>query len=670
MLVHSRSRGYRGVTIVAERALSDEAILQAIYDTGDIDFAAGFSRSTTAELAQHFGIEPPAMLRRMQRLAKAGKVSQSRDVLKGKRVVGWQLWEMHWDPENDPYAKPAPAVSETRMVTLYRAANDDFVRAGVSFADSRETAEAYLDNPGFGGTALYRTRVTVDDAGDQIVDLLVRVSPRGETWLSGVPTWWIREKLTWEDAVRPAGEALSVDVPLAYGATRALTESMQLEAKRAPPVAGPTALDLGDLHARRIGTGHSKQLRAETETWAVHTPDDPGDTHGQFELFRSANGAWSLWGGNITRASVRALGERLADARNRAGTGQQLTREDAIGLDLKFSTGGEELYRGQWDGYVVAYDASDEMREHPLGRLDWQAWKENDVPHYRVKFVEVRPDLRRRGVATSLYQKLFRDEGISAKDLDSASLTPEGAAFRGGAKLSEGAADESWEDYLAPDEAQYVNVTVLPQMPDIVARAAAGGMPRGAEYMGAGMTGVVFCVGEVAYKVARSTQPISHSMFGDEAEWLDAAARVGSVAPHVARIHRFDPVNLVIVRDCPRKDPDQSMSRWESRLWDLHREIERDMLPHGWTAPEFKPDSYVLTAQGPILVDASMPSRVGAVLARYVEGIVAGARPLGNDSPSDLAFAVRREVGQTLSQAESDRLEALIDRRWPSGVHR
>ena len=129
-------------------------------------------------------------------------------------------------------------------------------------------------------------------------------------------------------------------------------------------------------------------------------------------------------------------------------------------------------------------------------------------------------------------------------------------------------------------------------------------------------------------------------------------------------------MNLVIVRDCPRKDPDESMSRWESRLWDLHREIERDMLPHGWTAPEFKPDSYVLTAQGPILVDASMPSRVGAVLARYVEGIVAGARPLGNDSPSDLAFAVRREVGQTLSQAESDRLEALIDRRWPSGVHR
>ncbi len=51
--------------------------------------------------------------------------------------------------------------------------------------------------------------------GDKIVDLLVKVSPRD--WMYGVPAWWVREKLTWEDAIRPKNEPLSVVVPGAYG---------------------------------------------------------------------------------------------------------------------------------------------------------------------------------------------------------------------------------------------------------------------------------------------------------------------------------------------------------------------------------------------------------------------------------------------------------------------
>jgi hypothetical protein len=56
-----------------------------------------------------------------------------------------------------------------------------------------------------------------DKIGDKIVDLLVKISPRGDRWLSGVPSWWIREKLTWEDAIRPIDEPLSVVVPGSYG---------------------------------------------------------------------------------------------------------------------------------------------------------------------------------------------------------------------------------------------------------------------------------------------------------------------------------------------------------------------------------------------------------------------------------------------------------------------
>jgi len=52
---------------------------------------------------------------------------------------------------------------------------------------------------------------------DKIIALLVKISPRGERWMTGAPTWWLTRKLTWEDATRPADEPLSVVVPGSYG---------------------------------------------------------------------------------------------------------------------------------------------------------------------------------------------------------------------------------------------------------------------------------------------------------------------------------------------------------------------------------------------------------------------------------------------------------------------
>jgi len=52
---------------------------------------------------------------------------------------------------------------------LWRAANDDYVDTGYSFAEKRSIAEAYLDNPGFGGANIYRTKIEVDD--DVVLDL-------------------------------------------------------------------------------------------------------------------------------------------------------------------------------------------------------------------------------------------------------------------------------------------------------------------------------------------------------------------------------------------------------------------------------------------------------------------------------------------------------------------
>lgn len=51
----------------------------------------------------------------------------------------------------------------------------------------------------------------------KIIDLLVEISPRGDRWLSGAPAHWLATELTWEDAIRPANESLSVVVPGSYG---------------------------------------------------------------------------------------------------------------------------------------------------------------------------------------------------------------------------------------------------------------------------------------------------------------------------------------------------------------------------------------------------------------------------------------------------------------------
>lgn len=62
-------------------------------------------------------------------------------------------------------------------------------------------------------------RERIDKATDAFTGHLGRISPRD--WSYGVPVRWICETLSYEDAVRPTSEPLSVRPPLAYGATQA-----------------------------------------------------------------------------------------------------------------------------------------------------------------------------------------------------------------------------------------------------------------------------------------------------------------------------------------------------------------------------------------------------------------------------------------------------------------
>lgn len=74
-----------------------------------------------------------------------------------------------------------PADAEDRM-KLYRTANDTHVNSDTtSFAEERDAAEAYLDNPNFGGARLYEIDVEIDDA--TVLDI-TRREPR-----------WLREMI-------------------------------------------------------------------------------------------------------------------------------------------------------------------------------------------------------------------------------------------------------------------------------------------------------------------------------------------------------------------------------------------------------------------------------------------------------------------------------------------
>jgi len=62
-----------------------------------------------------------------------------------------------------------------------------------------------------------RLGAAMDKAGDAVFEYVQAISPRD--WSTGVPAYWVRESLTFEDAVRPVDEPLSVTPPLSYGST-------------------------------------------------------------------------------------------------------------------------------------------------------------------------------------------------------------------------------------------------------------------------------------------------------------------------------------------------------------------------------------------------------------------------------------------------------------------
>ena len=184
-------------------------------------------------------------------------------------------------------------------------------------------------------------------------------------------------------------------------------------------------------------------------------------------------------------------------------------------------------------------------------------------------------------------------------------------------------------------------------------------------YVGIGMTGVVFCdaAGKRAWKVAR--HPDS-AMLEEEAEWLRVASTVPGVREHVSRHVRFHERANVIERECVGLGgPRSERERKRTGLHELHEKIGKAMQAYGYSAPEYKEDSYVYApGRGWLLVDAGFAHLKGTRLAARAGEVLKGARFAG-ERPSDLAWALRMEAGKTVptkaAHGLSDKLLALAD---------
>lgn len=203
------------------------------------------------------------------------------------------------------------------------------------------------------------------------------------------------------------------------------------------------------------------------------------------------------------------------------------------------------------------------------------------------------------------------------------------------------------------------------QIDGIVARALQAGAQPPLRYMGAGQTGVVLCDRRPhAFKVAR--RPGS-AVIADEAEWLATAATVPGVREHVAKLYAWHPAESVIERECMKAvDLHGRRGKGEGELWDLHRRIEKAMLPFGWGSPELKADSYVLVrGRGYVLVDAGFVHRAGSRLARRVADM--HRQGTGTDA-LDYMLAlgnIRQELGRTIDPVVGQRLHDRLQREGP-----
>ena len=202
---------------------------------------------------------------------------------------------------------------------------------------------------------------------------------------------------------------------------------------------------------------------------------------------------------------------------------------------------------------------------------------------------------------------------------------------------------------------------------DEIKRAGIRALKVGAKppfaYQGIGMTAVVLCDSRGhGFKVARRPdQAINRAMIAEEAEWLTVASTLPELKGKIARLRYFHKAESIIERECIR-ERGESRRRSKDTRRETHAEIEAAMRRYGWSAPEYKDDSYVnASGRGWVLVDASMPHRTGLRLAAHAAEILRGRRFAGyGDKPSVVAWELRMEGGKSLPQGTAESLSRKL----------
>ncbi len=194
-------------------------------------------------------------------------------------------------------------------------------------------------------------------------------------------------------------------------------------------------------------------------------------------------------------------------------------------------------------------------------------------------------------------------------------------------------------------EPEYLPGRFRDEIEAAVPRAIAAGAKPPLSFVGIGMTGIVFAdrTRNLAYKVARTDY--SRGMLEEEVEWFHAAARNESTRSMVPGGVRYHKPTGVLIRQYVHGKPG---GEWgdDRYVYDMHDRLDREMVPAGWTAPEKKDDSWVVSrrrgVKRAVLVDGSMPIRVGQTLLRHVLAVASGQKR-AREPLADLAFALYRE---------------------------
>jgi hypothetical protein len=219
---------------------------------------------------------------------------------------------------------------------------------------------------------------------------------------------------------------------------------------------------------------------------------------------------------------------------------------------------------------------------------------------------------------------------------------------------------------------EYAPKAVEPEIDEAAERAVKAGAKGRLEFIGAGMTGIVFCdEAERAFKVSRRSMKRPEQdtrTVEDEAAWLRKASNIPGVREHVVRGVRYDDKHDVLVRECVRPSPARDRRMNDRKLRNLHERIGKTMRAYGWGSPEFKPDSYVYTRdRGPVLVDAGFAHRRGQELVQHVLDVLNNRRSWRwLEKPADLAWELRMERGESIPAPVANKLIQRLQKLDPT----